>query len=112
MGALNLIPLVILFAVVAGVGWVGYQVRQLATAPFSNESLTHAPAALPLLKRTRRAWQEEDGEEERCLDKGRRKGRSEGSQYRDVCGQDTTGICEDVECRARWVSVATNLRRK
>ncbi|KAG9190208.1 hypothetical protein G6011_08296 [Alternaria panax] len=26
MGALNLIPLVILFAVVAGVGWVGYQV--------------------------------------------------------------------------------------
>jgi hypothetical protein len=28
MGALNLIPLVILFGVVGAVGWVGYQVRQ------------------------------------------------------------------------------------
>lgn len=28
MGALNLIPLFILFAVVAGLGWVGYQVRR------------------------------------------------------------------------------------
>lgn len=26
MGALNLIPLVVLFLVVGGVGWVGYQV--------------------------------------------------------------------------------------
>ena len=29
MGATNLIPLVILFAVVGGLGWVGYQVTQL-----------------------------------------------------------------------------------
>jgi hypothetical protein len=28
MGALNLLPLVILFAVVGGVAWVGYQVRK------------------------------------------------------------------------------------
>jgi hypothetical protein len=27
MGASNLVPLVILFLVVAGMGWVGYQVR-------------------------------------------------------------------------------------
>ncbi|KAI1525740.1 hypothetical protein PtrSN002B_010439 [Pyrenophora tritici-repentis] len=26
MGALNLIPLIILFAVVGGIGWVGYQI--------------------------------------------------------------------------------------
>jgi hypothetical protein len=32
MGALNLIPLVILFAVVGVVGWVGYQVCHLLRA--------------------------------------------------------------------------------
>ena len=33
MGASNLVPLVILFVVVAGMGWVGYQVRPSPTAP-------------------------------------------------------------------------------
>jgi hypothetical protein len=40
MGALNLIPLFILFAVVGGVGWVGYQVIHLP-ANRANNLLTH-----------------------------------------------------------------------
>jgi hypothetical protein len=56
------------------------------TACFGNGLLTDALAGLPLLERTRRARQEEDGEEERDVDEGWRKSRSEGSQYGDVCG--------------------------
>lgn len=44
MGASNLIPLVILFLVVAGVGWVGYQVRHAAHI---SCVLTPSPRAFP-----------------------------------------------------------------
>jgi hypothetical protein len=50
MGASNLIPLVILFLVVAGVGWVGYQVR--ASLAIIVHQLQH-PAFSPPVRSTR-----------------------------------------------------------
>jgi hypothetical protein len=50
MGASNLIPLVILFLVVAGVGWVGYQVR--ASLAIIAHQLQH-PAFSPPVRSTR-----------------------------------------------------------
>ena len=43
MGALNLIPLVILFLVVGGVGWVGYQVRHARSACAYSPQQLHTP---------------------------------------------------------------------
>jgi len=43
MGALNLIPLFVLFAVVGGVGWVGYQVIYLSDNACAHGLLSHAP---------------------------------------------------------------------
>lgn len=85
MGALNLIPLVVLFAVVGGLGWVGYQVfTYLSNRPRKQVANTHAFPDLPLLQRACRARRQEDGEEERRLYQRRRKSRSQGSQRRKI----------------------------
>ena len=67
---------------------------------------------LPLLERTRRARCKEDGEEERPIHKGRREGGSEGGQRGSVCGQNTEGFCEDVECCARWVCLKAKVNER
>jgi hypothetical protein len=102
MGAWNLIPLVVLFAVVGGVAWIGYQVSFARTRArrCQNSLLTWAPIDVPLHQRTRRARRAQAGEEERRLHQGRRQGRSQGSQRRKVRGQDTKSLCQDVECCA------------
>jgi len=72
MGALNLIPLFVLFAVVGGVGWVGYQVIYLSDNARARIAKSCAITDLPLLQRARRARRQEDGEEERRLHQRRR----------------------------------------
>jgi hypothetical protein len=102
MGASNLLPLVVLFAVVGGVAYVGYQVSY---APghihMWTGLLTYAD--LPVHKRTRRAWRPQAGEEERCLHQGRRKSWRKRSQCGEICGQDTAGVCKHMERCTRRV---------
>lgn len=101
MGALNLVPLIILFLVVGGVGWVGYQVCKLnLTASTIRASKHHLhpiePSQshitnmvcldLPLLERARRARRPQDGKEECRVHQGWREGRRQRSQCRAVRG--------------------------
>jgi hypothetical protein len=83
MGAFDLLPLVVLFAVVGGVAYVGYQVTY-APEYFQlwSSLLTCALAStdLPLHERTCRAWRAQAGEEERRVHKGRCKSGRKRSQ--------------------------------
>lgn len=109
MGATNLLPLVILFAVVGGVAWVGYQVSRHSSAyPITRSrrnSCLLSPAAtdLSLHQRTCRARRAQAGEEERRVYQGWRKGWRQGNKRGEVCGQDAESVCEYVECRTGWV---------
>ena len=50
MGALNLIPLVILFLVVGGIGWVGYQVRHAPQHAFDSSNPAVPRVFAPLMR--------------------------------------------------------------
>lgn len=81
MGALDLLPLFILFAVVGGIGWVCYQVcaiirRTMRFQPLQNTDM-RASVDLPLLNPTCRARHPEDGKEECHIYQGRSEGQSE-----------------------------------
>jgi hypothetical protein len=78
MGASNLLPLVVLFAVVGVVAWVGYQVSILVHIMY-KVLLTHMLPDLPLYERTRRARRPQAGEEECRLYERWRKGWREGN---------------------------------
>lgn len=73
MGAIgNLIPLVLLFAVVAGVGWVGYQVSLSHNErTYSSQADSYYLTDLPLHQRAHRTRRPQVGEEERCVYQGR-----------------------------------------
>jgi len=81
MGAIgNLIPLVLLFAVVAGVGWVGYQVRHLPPRSWYTGLTAATPTDLSLHQRAHRTRRPQAGEEKRGVYERRGASRRQGSK--------------------------------